>query len=336
MAGITLAQLAQVEKDPETKFMELSILRECKIMERIPFENVSSLQIRAQFWQTLPTGGAFRSINEGYTSAEDGQLGEEWEAVYGFGGDITYDNVLEMIKNTAKDPVQLQTEGKLRTMALQYNDNFINGDVAVDPKGFNGIKKRVAGMPSRQRMTWTTSSSAAPLDPTASAALARRFLNVLRTAWVRCNAGQVNAILCNEDFILGIGAALVYAQSTGNYLDVTKDQFDRDVTTYRGVPLVDMGYKSDLSTEIIPTTETAGDAGADSTSVYFTSINTQDGVYGIQLNPFKVYDPLGGGELSTKPSKMKRVDWWNGLATFGTRGIVRVSNLARIADWTEA
>lgn len=336
MAGITLAQLAQVEKDPLTKFMALSILRECKVMSMLPFQNVSSLQVRAQFWEVLPTGGAFRSINEGYSSAEDGQIGDSWEAVYGFGGDITFDNVLSMVSNTVADPVQLQVEGKLKSMGIQWNNNFINGDVATDPKGFNGLKKRVAGMPARQRMTWTALSSAAPLDPTASAANARRFLNVLRKAYRFCNAGKVSAILCNEDTILGLSAALIYAQATGDYLAITKDQFDQEWTTYRGVPLVDMGYLADQSTEIITTTETAGDGGADSTSVYFASFNTEDGIYGIQLNQMQVYDPLNGAELSTKPSKMKRVDWWNGLASFGTRGLVRVSNLSNLAGFTEA
>lgn len=333
---ITLAQLAQVEKEPMTKFMEMSILRECKVMNMLPFENVSSLQVSAQFWTVLPTGGAFRAVNEGYTSAEDGQIGDSWEAVYGFGGDITFDNVMQMVKNTIKDPVQMQVEGKLKAMGLQWNDYFINGDIATDPKGFNGLKKRVAGMPSRQLMNWTTSFSVAPLDPTASAANARRFINTLRKAKRFTNAGKVSAILCNEDFIVGISAALTYAQSAGNYLNTTKDQWENEWTTFNGIPLVDMGLKTDQSTEIITTTEVAGDAGADSTSIYLVDFNTTDGVYGIQLNQFSAYDPLNGAELSTKPSKMRRIDWWNGLASFGTRGITRVRNLCRLADWTEA
>ena len=334
MAGITLAQLAQAENDAPKKFLQMSILRDSQVMGMVPFENVSSLRVNAQFWETLPTGGAWRSLNEGYTSAEDGQLGDAWESLYFFGGDITFDRAIQAVKDTIKDPVQLQIEGKTKAMTLQWNDYFINGDSGTDPKGFNGLKKRVAGMPSRQTVYWAA-SNAAPLDPTASAANARSFLNRLRKGWRYCNAGKVSAVLCNEDFIIGISAALIYAQAQGNYLDVTKDQFEREITTYRGVPLVDMGYKNDLTTEILTTTEVAGDAGTDSISQYLVSFNTEEGVHGIQLNQMNFYDPLNGGEMESKPAKMRRLDWYNGIASFGTRGIVRMRNLSNLAGFTE-
>ena len=335
MAGITLAQLAQVETDPAKKWIELNILRECKVMDKLPFESVSSLQVRAAYWETLPTGGAWRSVNEGYTSAEDGQIGDAWEALYGFGGDITFDTVMEKVGNTIKDPVQLQMEGKLKAMSMDWNYAFINGDQAVDPKQFNGLKKRVASLPSRQTVYATSTTSAAPHDPTATAATARAMLNKFNQAWRYCSAGNVNMILCNEDWIVGFSRILALLQGSGNYLAVTKDQFGREEVSYRGVPFIDMGLKKDMSTEVISNAETAGDAGADSMSVYFASVNTQDGLYGIQLNPFTAYDPLNGGEMETKPSKLRRVDWWNGLATFGRYGIVRLRNIERLADWTE-
>ena len=334
MAGITLAQLAQVETDPMKKWIELNILRECKVMERLPFENVSSLQVRAAFWETLPTGGTWRSVNEGYSSAEDGQIGDAWEALYGFGGDITFDTVLEKVKNTIKDPIQMQMEGKLKSMALDWNYTFINGDQGTDPNQFNGLKKRVSLMPSRQTV-YAAGSTSAPVDPTATAAIARGFMNNINKAWRYCNAGNVNMILCNEDFIVGFSRVLALMQSSGNYLSVTKDEYGREEVSYRGVPFVDMGLKKDMTTEVISNTETAGDGGADSMSVYFVSVNTQDGIYGIQLNPFQAYDPLSGGEMESKPSKLRRVDWWNGLATFGRYGITRLRNIERLADWTE-
>jgi hypothetical protein len=334
MAGITLTQLAQVQKDPEVKFIELSLLRESRVMNYISFENVSNLKVAAQYWQKLPTGGSWRQVNAGYTSAEDGQLAEAEEYLYAFGGDITFDTVLEKIKDVARDPIQLQVEGKLRSMALQWNDKLINGDVGTEPNSFDGLKKRVAGLPTRQTVYWAA-SNAAPLDPTASAANARSFFNRLRTAKRYCNGGQVDAILCNEDFVLGIAAALLYLQSAGNYLTITKDQFDLEVVSYQGIPLVDMGYKEDLSTEILTTTETAGDAGADSMSQYFVAFNNKEGVHGIQLNDFTAYDPLKGAEMESKPSKLKRIDWWNGIANFGTRSMVRARNLSNLAGFTE-
>jgi hypothetical protein len=334
MAGITLAQLAQVETDPMKKFIELMILRECKVMQTLPFENVTSLKVGAQWWETLPTGGAWRSLNEGYSSSEDGQLGGGEEALFGFGTDITFDRVLEQVKNVVRDPIQLQTEGKLKSMTLDWNYAFINGDPAVDPKQFAGLKKRVAALPARQTINFTAGATDAALDPTASAANARRFFDILEQGWRYCNQGRVSEILCNEDFILGLARACRYMQTQGNFLDVTQDTFGRDLVTWRGKPLTDMGMKKDMSTEVM-----GYEAGLDGTasaamSVYMASYDPSDGLYGIQLNDMTVYDPLNGGEMETKPSKLRRVDWWNGLANFGRYSIVRLRNLEKLALWT--
>jgi hypothetical protein len=333
MAGITLAQLAQVTTDPLTKFVALKILRDSPVMQGLPFENISSLTVQAQWWETLPTGGAWRSLNEGYSSAEDGQIGEGQEALFGFGGDITFDRILEQVKNVVKDPIQLQQEGKLKSMTLDWNNVFINGDPATDPKQFAGLKKRVAALPARQTV-YFAASNAAGLNPTNSAALAMSFFNKLEDCWHYCNGGQVSQIITNEAVILGLARAQRYAQTAGNFLDVTQDTLGRDLYTWRGKPLLDMGTKKDMSTEIITLTETGGDSGANTTSMYFVSENMDDGLYGIQLNPLSVYDPLNGGEMEAKPSKLRRVDWWNGLANFGRYCIVRGRNLLAPASWT--
>jgi len=336
MAGITLAQLAQLEKEPMKKYIGMQLLREVKLFDLLPFENVSGLKVQAYWWEKLPTGGAFRSLNEGYTSYEDGQLGDGTEHVYGFGGDITYDSVLEKIKDVVGDPIQMQVNARLQSMGITWNNYFINGDVATDPKGFNGIKKRVAGMDARQTIYFAGAAggSTAPLDPVASAANARAFLNKFLMAKRRCNKGQVSAFLMNENMIVGFSRVLSYIQGAGNYLSVNQDQFGREEVSFKGIPFVDVGLKQDQSTEIITETETALDAGADSTSIYAVSFDMTAGIYGIQLDQFNAYDPLGG-EMESKPSKMYRVDWWNGIANFGRHGIVRMRNLEALADWTE-
>ena len=122
--------------------------------------------------------------------------------------------------------------------------------------------------------------------------------------------------------------------SGGGFLDVTKDSFERSIPTLWGSPVIDVGLKRDQSTEIITNTEVAGDSGADSTSIYAVAFNEQQGVVGIQLEPMAIYDPNAGGESESKPVKKVRIDWWVGLAGFGSYGIARGRNLERIADWT--
>jgi len=330
--AFTLAQLAKLETDPTRKGIMTNIIRDAKVMELLPWENVGSLQSVAVRYRTLPTGGVFRKVGGAYTEATDGDVEQVWESVYGFGGEILFDRVFDKITNTIIDPKVLQTQMKLKAMALQFNDYFINGDHATDADGFEGLKKRVSGMPSRQTIAIGDS---APSDATASAAAARTFLKNWDKAWYRCNNGSVNAIFMNEAMVYAFGDVLRYIGSSGgNLLDVTKDSFDRDLVTYKGAPFIDMGLKADQSTEIITVTETALDAGADSTSVYFASFNIDQGVVGIQLGPLESYDPNAGGEMSTQPAKQLRIEWWHGLAGFGSYGLTRLYNIGDPAGWT--
>lgn len=328
----TLAQLAKIETSPLRKGIIMNILRDARVMELLPFENVSSLSNIAIRWKTLPTGGAFRKVGGSYTEATNGDVEQVWESVYGFGTELKFDRVFDKVQNTIVDPKVQQTQMKLKALALDFNNYFINGDHATDVDGFEGLKKRVASMPTRQTISMGSSDST---NPTASAAAARLFLDKWEEAWYKCNQGNVRGIFLNEAMYYGFGRVLRYLQiAAGNLLDVTKDSFDRQVLTYRGSPFIDMGWKKDQSTEIIPVNEVALDAGADSTSVYFADFSIEQGITGIQLSPMETYDPNKGGEMSAQPATQLRMEWWCGLANFGSYGFTRLKNIKDPAAWS--
>lgn len=330
----TLAQLAKIETQVLRKAIITNLLRYAKVMEVLPFENVSSLSSVAVRYRTLPTGITFRKVNEGYTEATDGDLEQVWESVYGFGGELKFDRVFEKLKNTIVDPKVLQTQMKLKRLGFEFNDYFINGDHATEPDGFEGLKKRVAGMPSRQTVYFAPAGGAA-LDVTASVANARAFLDKWEECWYKTQGGNVSAVFMNEFMYYGFSRALRYINYNGGQaLGFTEDSFGKKIVTYQGAPFIDMGLKADQSTEIISDTALAGDGGADMTDVYFVSFGQDEGLTGIQLSDIDVYDPLNGGEQETTPTKLTRLDWWVGLANFGAYSIVRGTNVEGPSQWT--
>ena len=332
--AVTLAQLAKLEDNPLRKAIIMNLLREISLMEWLPFENVNALQTIAVRAQYLPSV-AFRGINEGYTASE-GDYEQVWESVYGLGGDINIDRVFDKVTNTIIPVAQSQITLKMKALALTFNHYFINGDHATDAKGFEGLKKRIDGYPSRQSVYFAASNAAA-LDVTGSVANANTFFTKLEELHKRTNGGQVNALLVNENMQLGIGRAARYINASGGmFLDITKDSFDRDILTYKGAPVIDVGIKTDQSTEIITDSETAGDAGTDATSIYGVSFGVEQGITGIQLGGTgpDIYDPLSGGEMEAKPTRILRMDWWLGLAGFGSYGITRGRNVEGASNWT--
>lgn len=329
---VILSQLAKLETESLRKGVIMNLLRYMRVAEILPFENVDGLTTIAVRWQTLPDV-ANRAINQGYTSSE-GDVEQVYESVFAFGGDINFDRVFEKVKNTIKPMKQIQLEMKLTAMALHFNNLLINGDHATDPLGLEGLKKRIDSYPSRQSVYFAASGGAG-LDPTASVANGRAFFDKLEELCYVTNSGAVNALFMNEKMMYGVGRVARYIQAAGgNFLDVTNDSFDRVIPTFKGATMVDMGLKKDLTTEVITNTETDGASAATATSIYAASFNMEQGITGIQLSDLEQYDPLNGGEQESLPAKLYRVEWWCGLAGFGSYGIARGRNLKGANGWT--
>jgi hypothetical protein len=333
MAQMTLAELYKVEKsDPYRAIVLHNMIRDADALNFIPFKNVSSLKVSGLRYRNLPSVD-FRAVGEGYT-ASHGALEEVYDSLVALGGDINFDRVFDLVGDTVVDPIKVQTDMKTKAMAFKFNDKLINGDPASEPKEFMGLKARISNMPSRQKVGFA-GSSATGLDATASAANAQAFFQTLRKMSKRTNGGEHDIWLCNEDTQLGIGVVATYINASGgNFLSVTKDVLGREFPTLYGSPVVDIGLKKDQSTEIITDTETAGDSGSDSTSIYCVAFNEEQGLMGVQLEEFKVYDPLNGGEQESTPSKLRRIDWWMGFVSFGSYGITRGWNLHAPDSWT--
>jgi hypothetical protein len=334
--ALTLAQVAKLEKDEMRKGIMMNLLRYTKVMDLLPFEEVKALTNVAVRQTALPSV-AFRRINEGYTASE-GDVEQVYESVYVLGGDIELDVIFDkpqLQSNYIINPKTLQIDMKSKAMSFKFNDQFINGDHTVDEDGFEGLKVRINQMPARQKVR--ASGSTDILDPTASAANARRFLDKWEEAYFVAGGGENNAnvILCNEGVKWGFGRVLRYLGSAASVVtDITKDLFDREYPTYKGARIIDMGLKQDQTTEVITNTEVAEDAGADATSVYFVPFNMEQGISGIQVGPLEVRYPTGDSERETKPTKLIRVEWIVGLAGFGSYGPSRLHNLEAPSSWT--
>ncbi len=323
--AVTLTDHAKQETDPLRKGVLMNLLRQSDVLALIPFEVVSSLDSIAIRWQTLPTAG-FRKINAGYSEGS-GKTEQIVESLKALGGDVDFDRVFDKVKNYIEPPRVTQTKMKTKAVASEFNYYYINGGPAVDADGFNGLEYRVDNLPSRQKIA--VGSAGTPHDATASTANEHAFLDALHE--LNDLVGGASAYFCNRKMRLGVGRVL---RRVG-LLDTTTDQFDREVWTFGGAPIVDVGLKRDQSTEIITDTEDPGDGGADTTSIYAVRFGTDDGLLGIQLEPLEAY-MVGGEEheLESKPVKRLRIDWWVGLAGFGSYYAARAYNLEPAANWT--
>jgi hypothetical protein len=207
---------------------------------------------------------------------------------------------------------------KLKAMAFEWNDTFINGnEVTVDEDEFNGLKYRVGQFPERQRIYTDASGdgTGAALLVLSTAATQHQLLDALHEA--SHNVGGADAFFMNEKTYLYLSSIL----RRQSLLDTTQDSFDRAINSFLGAPLIDVGLKADGSTEIITNTETDA-SGNDATSIYAVKFGLDEGLVGLQLDNLDAY--VVTEELDSKPAKRIRIDWANGLATLGDYCICRI------------
>jgi hypothetical protein len=314
--AVNLIEYFKTAKEGLEKDFIKDLLRSWDVFGELKFKEIDGLTKDGNRWQTLPTV-AFRKLNAGYTASE-GTTEDTRETLSLLGGDIIIDRVFARTKAQFKNQLELQKQMLVQALAFKFADAFINGNQAVDVDSFEGLKQRVTNAPSR--MSVSVGSSGDSLKVFASDATMEAFIDGVNKAIKYVN-GATHAFT-NEDNILKLQSVL---RQSGN-LTITKDSFDRTIMEWNGVKFLDVGLKADKSTEIITSTETAGDGGADSTSIYFARLDTKDGLHGLQLagTSWAPYDPLTGGEMETKPSYIRRVDTAVGLENLSQYAVARL------------
>lgn len=336
--ALTLADYARQEVQPLKKYILENFLRYSDLMSLIPMKKVESLSVIVTRINTLPTVGT-RKVNGSYTEGT-GSLEQVTEGVYALGGEIKYDRVFDLVKNTIEDPAKTHTEMKVKALAFAFNDNLINGDHAVNVDAPEGLNKRLASyLPSRQSL-----SIGSAFDVTASAANMHKFIDYMhdgmskaglrKAPMIRPKRGdkqpaKTGAILMNEATYLGVGRVL---RRLG-LLQTTQDAYGREFESFDGVPLIDVGLKGDKSTEII--TNTYG-AASNETRIFFVRFG-DDAFTGMQLNEPTPYDPIKAGEGAgnvTGPQKLKRIDWWYGFSGMESYYASRITGILAPASWT--
>jgi hypothetical protein len=307
--AVTLVEHFKLSKDPLHKAFISDLLRASDLMSIVPFETIPGLQVSGTRWKSLPSV-AFRKIGNGYTEGT-GTTEPVVETLSVLGGDVKIDRILDNSGNMWQDPLELQMRMKAQAMAYTFNESFVNGDQADNEDEFEGVVKRLSNMPARMTIFGDASEDGTgdALNILASTANENTFLDYLHRLIKYVSPTH---LLMNEDSVLGFEQAF---RRVGLMSD-TQDQFDRTVSSFRGVPIIDVGILGDKTTEIITNTEDPGNGSADATSIYAVRMDTTDGLHGIVTTGKEMptpYDPLNGAELESGPQILRRIDWPVGL-----------------------
>jgi hypothetical protein len=307
--AVTLPQAAVLSDNDLQRGVIETFVQASPILDRLPLMTIEGNAYAYNQEATLP-GVAFRSVNEGYTEST-GTVVQNSESLVILGGDADVDKFIVKTRGNLNDQRATQTAMKVKSAAYKFQETFFNGDVAVDPKGFDGLKKRLTGAQVLDAGTNGVGPVTAGHD----------FLDALDAliAQVPGIGGANGAIYANASILGKVTSAL---RRLGGADFIREDLTGKRVLTYNGIPILDPGFTA-AGVQILGQNETQGTA-TNASSVYAVKFGNDEGdqaVTGLTNGGVQVDDL---GELETKPAYRTRIEFYCGLATFGGKAAARL------------
>ena len=302
--ALTLIEAAKLSKDP----LKEAVINEFgvgEILGAVPFEDEEGTGVHYNKVSELP-GIGFRGYNEAF-GEDTGVINPESEAFKIYGGDLDVDSALVAMKGQG---IRQEHERlKIEASRLNWEYQFIKGDSDTNPRGFDGLQKRVTG-----------SQLISNSDAGGALSLAK-FDEVL--SQVKRGGGRTVAIMNRKMRDVRLTAAS-RATGVGGFLQYSQDEFGRTITTYSGIPLL----VDDLSNPVLPFTETSpdGSSSTNCTSIYVVTFGAMmctgiqgrnpEGGFGISVRDL--------GEIDSKPVYRTRVDWNCSIAIYNGYSVARL------------
>lgn len=314
--ALTLDESAKLSEDTLTRGVLETFVQNSPILDRLPFMDIEGNAYAYNEEATLP-GVAFRGVNEAYTEST-GTVNQKSETLKILGGDADVDRFIQKTRSNLNDQRVEQTALKTKALSYKFQDAFFNGDVAVDPKGFDGLRKRLIG-----NQVVEAGPNGIPIVGTSNTDI-HTFLDSLDNllAAVPGINGTNGAIYANSAVIRKIGSALRHVS-----LDAVleEDIAGKRSIQWNGIPILEAGQNPDGS-QILTVTETEGTA-SNTTSLYAVRFGETEGdqaVTGLTNGGVTTEDL---GELQEKPVYRTRIEFYCGLAVFGGKAAARLKGI---------
>ncbi|MER5862199.1 major capsid protein [Kitasatospora sp. NPDC002040] len=314
--AISLAEAAKLSTTDLQRGVIETFVQESSILDRIPFLTIEGNAYAYNEEATLP-GVEFRAVNGAY-SESTGTVNQKSESLVILGGDADVDKFIVRTRGNLNDQRAIQTRMKVKAASYKFAETFFNGDIATDPKSFDGLRKRLTG-----GQVLTAGTNGAPVlgngttDPHAFFDL----LDSLVASVPGLTAGN-GALYANRQVLAKVRSA---ARRIGGVEIVREDLTGKRVLTYNGISFLDPGQNA-AGVDILPQTETQGTA-VDASSIYavrFGQGEDDRAVTGLTNGGVQVYDL---GELESKPSYRTRIEFYTGVAVFGGKGAARLNGV---------
>jgi hypothetical protein len=299
--AVTLAESAVLSANQLQRSVIEIFIEESSVLDRIPFMEIEGNAYAYNRESTLP-GIAFRSVNESYTEST-GAFAPFTESLAIMGGEADVDRFIVQTRGNLSDQRAAQTRLKTKAAAYKFNETFFEGDVAVDTKSFDGLRKRLTGA---QVISAGTNGATLTLD----------MLDQLIDAVI----GGPDIIYMPKSLIRKTNALV---RAAGGTVAEPLEERGKRFFSYSGILLADPGVGVNGTTDILNFDETQGSSSI-TASVYAVHFGEEEFVSGI-TNGGVMVDDLG--LLESKPSYRTRIEFYCGMGIFNGKAAARLKGV---------
>lgn len=218
-------------------------------------------------------------------------------------GQVDIDNFMQEVQSNLNDQTAIQLALKAKGMGRQFRSEVVNGDIAVNAKGFDGLRKLT--VPGQ---TLNAGVNGGAVSFTA--------MDELKDA-VKLGA---DALMMRQGTWRAI-RALNRAMGGNTAETIMIENFGRPVPAYDGIPVI--------INDFLPVNETQG-SNSDTTSIYAIRLNEVDGLHGLFGGASAGFRLERVGLLQGKDATRYRMKWYAGMALKATHAIARLKGVTNI------
>lgn len=335
-------QRYKAEKGDDAGAMIVKLFaNECDPASLLPWKTIGTVEIKNRRSISIATPGFRQGRGQRFGAASKPAYDNVLDAIWPLGVEIDIDKQDyrdKMASGLVEDLIRYNVEG----LAWTFKDYFINGDHATDAHGLEGLKVRLANMPTSQIVYGDTSSAALDMRPSASPTEAQmyQFLDRIDATIDALDGNTGDAVFTDQDFIAVLRGVLrrlnKYTErpvESPNFIGANRRRTDAEKVNkpvliypeHLGLKWYAMGKKADQTSTgggtAVVGTETVG--GVATRPAYFVKFGEKY-IHGIQQYAMEVDGPT---LLDDKVTYRTVVDWPIGLHHVHNRSLAKLTGV---------
>lgn len=300
MASITLAEASKLGLPQLVAGIIDEIVTVDKLFNVLPFTEVFGNSHKYVRESTM-ADAQILGLGDSITARSSGTVTEVFAGLSTFAGDFEINGQLlaqGVGSNAGNSLLEAKIRAKAKAVAYAFQNQLINGDVSVDSKGFDGLRKLVTA----EQTVAGGALSFAKLDELASL--------------VKTKGAQPDAFVMSTADILRLRALkrALGGASDSDTVMINGVNFE----AYMGVPVLRNDW-----------IKAAGAAGVDGTDIYAINFEdgTNSGVAGLvdQFGHMVQFEDVGPSQ--SKDERIYRVKMYAGLALHSTLGLAAIKGV---------